>query len=241
MFIFIGLIYIWYYDISALAKHGIHPTVELFNKDFTLTVGSAIFTFEGIGLILPIQSSMKQPEKFSKLLYIVMFFITIVFTSIGALCYATFGDDTDVEIISNFPQSSKIVNAVQFLYSLAVLVGTPVQEFPAVRIIETSLFGEHVSGKRSTATKWKKNFLRVGLTVFCALIAILGANDLDKFVALIGSVACVPLVYIYPAWLHYKGIAESRWAKGADATLMIIGLAAMVYTSVITISNWASS
>ena len=32
----------------------------------------------------------------------------------------------------------------------------------------------------------------------CATLAWVGANDLDKFVALVGSFACIPLVYIYP-------------------------------------------
>ena len=36
------------------------------------------------------------------------------------------------------------------------------------------------------------------MVVFCALIAWLGANDLDKFVAVVGSFACVPLTFIYP-------------------------------------------
>lgn len=239
VFIFIGLVYIWYYDIATLSSQGLHPTVKLFNPDaFTLTIGSSIFTFEGIGLILPIQSSMAEPEKFSRLLYIVMVIITIIFTSIGALCYATFGDQTRVEIISNFPQTSKLVNAVQFLYSMAVLVGTPVQLFPAARILETSLFGERASGKRSSALKWKKNGFRTGLTLLCGIIAILGASDLDKFVALIGSFACVPLVYIYPALLHYRGIAEARWMKVGDALVMAVGLGMMVYTTVITVSNW---
>lgn len=239
VFILFGLIYIWYYDIANLASQGVHPTVELFNpRDFTLTIGSAIFTFEGIGLLLPIQSSMAQPEKFSRLLYIVMVIITLIFTSIGALCYATFGDQTRVEIISNYPQSSKLVNVVQFLYSMAVLVGTPVQLFPAVRIIETSLFGERASGKRSSATKWKKNGFRAAITVFCGLVSIFGASDLDKFVALIGSFACVPLVYIYPALLHFMGVAESRWTKVGDALLMVVGLGAMVYTTIITVSRW---
>ena len=239
VFIFIGLFYIWYYDIAALALHGMNETVQLFNpRNFTLTIGSSIFTFEGIGLILPIQSSMAQPEKFSRLLYIVMIIISIIFTSVGALCYATFGSKTSIEIISNYPQSSKFVNAVQFLYSMAVLVGTPVQLFPASRIIETSLFGERSSGKRSQAMKWKKNAFRTGITVLCGVISILGASDLDKFVALIGCFACVPLVYIYPALLHYKGVAESRWAKVGDLILMAVGFAAMVYTTAITVSRW---
>jgi proton-coupled amino acid transporter len=235
VFILLGLAYIYYYDISALAAHGIHKTVRLFNPEhYTLTVGSAIFTFEGIGLILPIQSSMKQPEKFESLLWVIMLIITVIFTSIGALCYATFGSATHIEIISNFPQDNKLVNAVQFLYALAVMAGTPVQLFPAVRIIEGRIFGRR-SGKRDAFTKWKKNGFRTMLVVLCIFIAILGAGNLDRFVALIGSVACVPLVYIYPPFLHYRGVAQSTWAKLGDMALMILGLVCMVYTTCVTV------
>lgn len=153
VFIMIGLVYIWYYDIFSLATRGPAP-IQLFNPtDFTLTIGAAIFTFEGIGLILPIQSSMKKPHHFGPLLFFVMFLVTIIFTSVGALCYATFGEKTKIQIISNFPQDSPLVNAVQFLYSMAVLAGDPVQLFPAVRILETSLFGERASGRKSLAIK----------------------------------------------------------------------------------------
>jgi len=166
--------------------------------------------------------------------------ITIIFTSVGFLCYATFGDQTSTEIISNFPQSSKLVNAVQFLYALAVLVGTPVQLFPALRIIEGKLFGR-LSGKRDSYTKWKKNILRAIMVLICGAIAGVGASDLDKFVALIGSFACVPLVYIYPAYLHYRGVAERRIEKAGDLLLMVVGLGAMVYTTCITLVRWSES
>ncbi|OBT40934.1 hypothetical protein VE00_09560 [Pseudogymnoascus sp. WSF 3629] len=146
--ILLGLGYIYCFDISTIAAQNVNMTVQLFNpQDFTLTVGSSIFTFEGIGLILPIQSSMQGPRKLESLLFAVILIVTIIFTSIGALSYATFGDKTSVEIISNFPQDDKLVNTFQFLYALVVLVGIPIQLFPAMRIIEGSLFG-HRSGKR---------------------------------------------------------------------------------------------
>lgn len=239
VFILIGLIYIWQYDIKSLANFGMAPTVKLFNPSaFTLTIGSAIFTFEGIGLILPIQSSMKEPEKFSYLLYLVMFIITCIFTSVGALCYATFGDETKIQIISNYPQDSKLVNAVQFIYSMAVLAGEPVQLFPAVRIVEQYLFGDKASGKKSSQIKWKKNVLRTAMMIFCGAVAILGASDLDKFVALIGAFACVPLVYIYPPALHLKGMAETKSEKIYDCVLISIGALAMVYTTGMTLKQW---
>lgn len=116
-----------------------------------------------------------------------MFIVTVIFTSVGALCYATFGDETKIQIISNFPQDSKLVNAVQFVYALAVLVGEPVQLFPAIRILEQGIFGEKATGKKSKAIKWKKNGLRAFMMLLCGLVAIVGASDLDKFVALIGA------------------------------------------------------
>ncbi|KAK0615262.1 transmembrane amino acid transporter protein-domain-containing protein [Bombardia bombarda] len=233
--ILVGVTYIYSYDFSALASHGMHESVVFFNPDkYTLMIGSAIFTFEGIGLILPIQSSMAQPEKFEWLLSAVMLLITVIFTSVGALCYATFGELTQIEIINNFPQESKLVNAVQFLYSVAVLVGTPVQLFPALRILEGKVFGQH-SGKKSLRTKWIKNAFRMALVGVCGVVAVAGTGNLDKFVALIGSVACIPLVYVYPAYLHYKGIATGRWTKIGDIAMIVLGIVGMFYTTAVTV------
>lgn len=234
-FILVGLVYIWDFDISALATRGIDPSVRLFNPAaYTLTIGASIFTFEGIGLIIPIHASMRHPEKFEPLLAVVMLLITCIFTSIGALCYATFGERTQIEVINNFPQTSRLVNAVQFIYALAVLIGNPVQLFPAMRILEGRLFG-HRSGKKSLGTKWKKNAFRASLVVLCCAIAIGGSANLDRFVALIGSVACVPLVYVYPPFLHYRAVAETRREKVLDVALMVLGTVGMVYTTAVTV------
>ena len=237
VFILIGLTYIWYFDIASIANFGIAPTTVLFNsKTYTLTVGACIFTFEGIGLILPIQSSMRHPEKFEWLLYIVMVIVTIIFASVGLLCYMTFGAETQIEVINNFPQTNKLVNAVQFLYAMAVLVGTPVQLFPPIRILEGKIFGSR-SGKHSQTVQWKKNAFRTAIVVLCIVVSILGSANLDRFVALIGSFACVPLVYIYPPLLHYKGIAETKWLKTGDFVLMTFGFVGMIYTTAVTVVN----
>ncbi|KAB8071091.1 amino acid transporter, amino acid transport and metabolism [Aspergillus leporis] len=239
VFILLGLGYIYWYDIATLAtRPGVDPTVELFNpQSFTLTIGSSIFTFEGIGLVLPIQSSMKKPQHFDRLLYMVMLIITTLFTAVGALSYATFGERTQTEIFSNFPQTDRLVNTIQFLYSLAVLVGAPIQLFPATRIMEGKLFGPQ-SGKGDTSIKWKKNIFRLCLVLCCAFVATIGAGDLDKFVSIIGSFACVPLVYIYPAYLHWKGVAETPWENRGDIAMMTVGFVFMIYTTFATLAVW---
>ena len=196
-FILIGLSYLYYYDILTIVQqHGVADIINFNPNSWTLFIGTAIFTFEGIGLIIPIQESMKNPKKFPPVLGGVMVIITVVFISMGALSYAAYGSKTETVVILNLPQDDKLVNGVQFLYSLAILLSTPLQIFPAIRITENELFTK--SGKYNPYIKWQKNIFRFFVVVLCASIAWFGANDLDKFVSLVGSFACVPLVYMYP-------------------------------------------
>lgn len=127
---------------------------------------------------------------------------------------------------------------MQFLYSLAILLSTPLQLFPAIRIMENGLFTR--SGKYNPYIKWQKNVFRFCTVFATAFISWGGADDLDKFVALIGSFACIPLVYMYPPLLHMKACATSSWQKAADIGLCIFGLVVMVYTTTLTINSWAS-
>ena len=204
-FILLGLIYLYYYDIRTIvSNHGVADIVQFNPLDWTLFIGTAIFTFEGIGLIIPIQESMKKPSQLPSVLAFVMVIITTIFISVGAISYAAYGSSTKTVILLNLPQDDKFVNAVQLLYSLAILLSTPLQLFPAIRIMENELFTR--SGKYNPHIKWQKNLFRFFLVIICSAVAWGGAGDLDKFVALVGSFACVPLVYIYPVRppLHHK-------------------------------------
>ncbi|KAJ5895251.1 Amino acid transporter [Penicillium taxi] len=236
-FILMGLLYIYYYDARTLISNGGISDIEAFNPaTWSMFIGTAIFTYEGIGLIIPIQESMKQPQRFPGILAGVMVVITLIFLSAGALSYAAYGSATKTVILLNLPQDDKLVNVVQLLYSLAILLSTPLQLFPAIRIMENELFTR--SGKYNPYIKWKKNAFRFFLVFVCAIIAVCGADDLDKFVSLVGSFACVPLIYVYPPLLHLRACARSRRQVIADITLAIFGVIGCIYTTSLTIKNW---
>lgn len=197
LFIALGLIYLYFYDIKTIAVRRGFADFENFNAgSWTLLIGTAIFTFEGVGLILPIQSGMREPDKFPKVLATVTVIMSILFISVGALSYAAYGSNTKTVILLNMPQDNKLVNGVQFLYSLAILLSIPLQIFPAIEITSQQLFSK--TGKYNPWIKWQKNCFRFFMVVFCAAVAWVGADDLDKFVSIVGSFACIPLVYIYP-------------------------------------------
>lgn len=196
LFIMLGLVYLYYFDAKTIFDQGVADIKNFNSSGWTSFIGTAIFTFEGIGLILPIQESMKRPQQFPGVLALIMIIITVIFLSAGALSYAAYGSTTKTVVLLNLPQDDKLVNAAQLLYSLAILLSTPLQLFPAIRIMENEMFTR--SGKYNPRIKWEKNGFRFFLVMLCALVAWGGANDLDKFVSIVGSFACVPLVYVYP-------------------------------------------
>ncbi|KAK0236175.1 vacuolar amino acid transporter 4 [Armillaria nabsnona] len=233
VFILAGLIYIFGSEFKIIANRGI-ADVAFFNpKDFPLFVGTAVFSFEGIGLVIPITDAMREPHKFPAVISGVMAGLVVLFGGAGVLAYLTFGSDIKTVVLVNLDTSSPMVQAVQFLYSVAIMLSVPLQLFPAVRIMENGLFVR--SGKIDNKVKWLKNFFRFLVVIVTTLISYIGAADLDKFVAFVGCFACVPLCYVYPAMLHYKACAHTRSAKLKDIAMMVFGLLAAVYTTIQTL------
>lgn len=96
VFILLGIVYIFGHEIKLLATDGL-ADVKLFNPDsFPLLIGTAVFAFEGVGLVIPITESMREPHKFPGVLSGVMIGVMLLFGGAGVLAYATYGSDIEV-------------------------------------------------------------------------------------------------------------------------------------------------
>ncbi|KAI8916608.1 transmembrane amino acid transporter protein-domain-containing protein [Powellomyces hirtus] len=238
VFIMVGLAYILYFDVSTVASHGPAADFVWFNnKSFPLFVGTAMFAFEGICLILPIGESMKHPEQFGKVLCLCTVLIGAIFFSVGAMGYLTFGSKVETVVFLNLPKGPH-TQLIQFVYALAIMLSFPLTVYPTIRITEHGLFGA-LDGKHSNLVKWQKNAYRALLMLCLGLVAWAGSNNLDKFVALVGCFACIPLSFIYPSLFH-SHIATSRLERAKDLALVVFGIVAMVYTTWITLQEWVT-
>ncbi|KAI8076783.1 transmembrane amino acid transporter protein-domain-containing protein [Halteromyces radiatus] len=238
LFILLGVLYLFYYDFWSLTLRGIGQVDWIINPaSFPMFVGTAVFTFEGVGLIIPITESMKDPKQFPKVLSGTMIGLAAVFLAVGSISYLTFGKNVQTVILLNLPPNP-IVNTLQGLYALAICLSIPLQLFPAIRIVENALFTR--SGKHNPIVKWQKNMLRLMTVILSAGIATAGSQDLDKFVSVIGSVCCVPLCFLFPPLFHYKAIARSVKEKVIDMLIIVFAVICMTYTTWITISLWFS-
>jgi proton-coupled amino acid transporter len=239
VFILMGLSYILYFDIQRIATHGIAKDIVWINTEsFSLFVGTAMFAFEGICLILPIADSMKKPEKFQSVISWSMVVIGTVFITIGLMGYLALGGEVGTVVFMDLPPGP-VPTGLQFVYAIAIILSFPLCVYPAIRITEQGIFGTK-DGKSSHLVKWQKNFYRTFLVTFLGCVAWAGTESLDKVVSLVGCFACIPLSFIYPAIFHYK-IADSKWIKLKDLLLVIFGTLAMIYTTWITLQQWAST
>jgi solute carrier family 36 (proton-coupled amino acid transporter) len=91
VFILIGLCYILSFDVITIAHGGLQPVPYINLKSFSLFIGTAMFSFEGICLMLPIVQSMEKPEKFSGVLTKCIATVAVTFIVIGSLGYISLG------------------------------------------------------------------------------------------------------------------------------------------------------
>ncbi|KAG1413654.1 hypothetical protein G6F58_007367 [Rhizopus delemar] len=237
VFIAFNLVCVLYFTSNQISHNGFGENVILINqKDFGLMIGTATFSYEGIGMILPIVEGMKHPEKFPRVVSAGICISTLVFMLIGAMGYSAYGDITQASVVSNLPRVP-LSTTVQVLYSCAMILTCPFMLYPALEIIEKAIFGLR-SGQTNLTVKWLKNFVRSLVPIVCTAVSFgVGSSNLDKFVSLVGCVACVPLCFIFPGLFHYK-ITKNKYLKAIDVLLVVWGLGIMIYTMYITIDSW---
>ncbi|KAL0086120.1 transmembrane amino acid transporter protein-domain-containing protein [Phycomyces blakesleeanus] len=238
VFILFGLICVIYFCADQIARNGSGPNILTINsKDFGLMIGTAVFSFEGIGMVVPIIESMREPKKFSMVLNIGIAIVTCVFVLIGTLGYVAYGEHTQANVTSNLPAGPLSIT-VQFLYACAIVLTSPFMLYPAINIIEYCVFGDGHSRSKSLKLKWEKNFVRSLVAIVCAAVSFgVGSEGLNKFVSLVGSLACMPLCFIIPGMFHYK-VTDDYRKKIGDVILAVWGFGILIYTLYVNINSW---
>lgn len=171
-------------------------------------VGFSIYTYEGIGILMPVMQACECPEKFDKILMAAIFTLTSAYIIFGTLCYLSFGD-LKVQLITQILPQDKLYAKVLILAQVVVLVFTyPLVIYPTNQTLEKvsidTLF------KRSSISYWLKNFSRLAVCFLATYSAIELSAYLDKFIGLLGALLCAPLALIIPTICHFKLVARTR-------------------------------
>uniref|UniRef100_A0A8C3VZU2 Solute carrier family 36 member 3 n=1 Tax=Catagonus wagneri TaxID=51154 RepID=A0A8C3VZU2_9CETA len=195
-------------------------------KTFLLFFGTAIFTFEGVGIVLSLKNQMKHPQQFSFVLYLGMSLVIVLYICLGTLGYVKFGSNTQASITLNLP-NCWLYQSVKLMYSIGIFFTYALQFHVPAEIIIPVVIAQ-VSERWALLADLS---IRTSLVCLTCVSAIL-VPRLDLVVSLVGSVSSSALALIIPplleiATFYPEHISCVTIAK--DIMISILGLLGCVF------------
>lgn len=124
--------------VAYIARHFRWAPATVPLSSFPLFFGQMTASLEGIGLIIPVQSSMKNPRLFPLVLRIALVVLVTILMVVGIMGFATFGAETHSIILLNFGQSPVVVT-VKAVLIVGILFTYPLQIIPVYEFMERIL------------------------------------------------------------------------------------------------------
>ncbi|XP_044766732.1 proton-coupled amino acid transporter-like protein pathetic isoform X2 [Coccinella septempunctata] len=243
LFIGAGMAITYYYLIQDLPSIESAPlVVEV--KQLPMFFGTAIFALEGIGVVMPLENNMKNPDHFigcPGVLNIGMAFVVALYSVTGFLGFLKYGPDTMSSISLNLPQEQPLAQAVKLMIALAIFFTYSLQFYVPMQII-----WKNVKSKFTSRPNLSEYTIRISLIILTVVLAIVVPN-LSGFISLVGAVCLSMLGMIFPAIIEtltcYEepGFGKFSWRLYKNIFLIIFGLVGFLTGSYVSLQEIFSS
>jgi len=202
-----------------------------------LYFGTAIYAFEGIGVVLPLENQMKSPQNmkgWNGVLNTAMILVSCFYIAMAFFGYLKYGEAVAGSITLNLPVDEFLATLVKIVMSMAVFFTYALQFYVPVDLLNP-LIQRRISSQNSLKAEYALRLVLVLLT-FSLAAAI---PKLDLFISLVGAVSSSTLAIMAPAIIDTvtQG-GECSWTRVAkNLILFTLGFLGFLSGSYVSIRN----
>ncbi|KAE8744013.1 hypothetical protein FOCC_FOCC009379 [Frankliniella occidentalis] len=215
---------------------------------FPLFFGTAMFSLEAMGVMIPLKNEMKNPKAFggwNGVLNRAMVPIVVLFICLGLFGYLQFGNAVEASVTLSLPQDEVLAQCVKLMMALAIFVSHGLMNYVNFDTIWTkTLLPRCEARKLSPRTQLLYEYL-----VRTAIVLVhftLGAifTNLGLVISLVGALCLSMIGLTFPAMIHMATFwysCPSRrsfvWLVVRDGAVVVLGFVALVIGTYVSIND----
>lgn len=227
-----GLGITFYYlvrNLQPLNEIPLLAPISGFANFFSIT----IFAMEAIGVVMPLENSMKTPQHFTGICGVLnrgMSGVSMIYILLGFLGYCAYPDDTADSITLNLPVHEIPAQAVKILVGAAVFCTFGLQFYVCLDI------GWNTIKDKCQKRPLLANYIMRTVLVTGSVLLAVAVPTIAPFIGLLGAFCFSILGLLIPVFIETVtywdiGFGPGNWVAIKNVIICIIGVLALVFGS----------
>jgi len=202
-----------------------------------LYFGTAIYAFEGIGVVLPLENQMRTPQDmkgWNGVLNTSMVLVSCLYIAVGFFGYLKYGDQVAGSITLNLPVDEFLAILVKIMMCLAIFFSYALQFYVPVELLNPFI-QRRVPPQHHVRAEY---MLRIGLVLITFSFAA-AVPKLDLFISLVGAVSSSTLALMAPPIIDTvtQGSRCSKPRLIKNSAIFLVGFFGFLTGSYVSIGN----